>query len=340
VKDPPSRRRSLDTFGRTEHRPVDLAQLSFLTENGAPPLQAESPTADAYGRAAGWQDRKSSSRSAARACAGIHPPAAGADDDDHVVRGDAASIRHQLPHEAVDDVDPASLASTFGVEFALPPSANGVVLDDAGHVVRGHLEIFAALSVGRKVSAATVRYDVGMLHAAAVVEHDQCRAVGNTAPKLLGHASRLGVETGRSKTAIARDLRVSRSLVARVAAVTALRAKYHDVGVTQSHFEAVLSLSEPEQRRFLQEAVERELSVRELEDLVATAHPERRRQRRGEETLAEIIDLAGLAELMGDGWKNERRVCIAVVRRLLRLINDRAPHLVARATWHARKDST
>jgi hypothetical protein len=305
--------------------------LSFPPEKGPPtPSVERQPSGDGQVR----QDAlPEGGRSYRRSRTGVptsiesHP--LGRDSDARPDGSDDPLLHHDPPSETVGGVsDPSSLASAFGVDFAVTPGTTYVALDDAGHVVSGHLEVFAARSAGRMVRTASQAFDPERLHAAAVVEHDHCRTVGKAVSRLCGHATRLGIEAGKSRTAIAQGLRVSRSLVSRSAAVTALMAKHPDSALRKSHFEAVLSLEEPEQGRFLEEAAQRGLSVRELEDLVATAHPERRRQRRGEETLAELMEVAGLADRLGDSWKQDRRGCVAAERRFLRLIHDRAAHLL------------
>ena len=44
--------------------------------------------------------------------------------------------------------------------------------------------------------------------------------------------------------------------------------------------------------------------------------------------MAELMEVAGLADRLGDTWKQDRRGCVAAERRFLRLIHDRAAHLL------------
>jgi hypothetical protein len=224
-------------------------------------------------------------------------------------------------------IDPGSLVSAFEVDLEVSAGVDHVLLDGNGHVVSGHLEVFAARSAGRTVRSTTETYDAAGLHAAAVIEHDQCRTVGQAASKLVGPAACLGVEAGRSRTAIARDMQISRSSVSRSAAATALMNQHPDLSLSKSHFEAVLPLAAPEQRRFLEAAQERRLPVRQLEEMIATDHPERRRQRQEEEILAEFMERSGLAERLGDQWKTDRRGCVSSERQFLRLILAKASYL-------------
>ena len=216
------------------------------------------------------------------------------------------------------------LCSAFGVDFELPPGANQVIVESSGQVVEGHLQVFAA--GGREVPTTSLTYDDETMHEAAVREFRQSQAVGFQSPKLLGHCARLGIEAGKSKAAIARATGMSRSLIARAAPVRALMDKHPDLALSRSHFETVLPLDEPEQERLLQEAADKKLPVHALEQLIATAHPER--QRGGNKTLTDLVELAGLAERFGAEWQQNQQGCVDAVRRLLRLTGARAPHLL------------
>jgi len=216
------------------------------------------------------------------------------------------------------------LSSAFGVDFTLPPGAHQVVVDSTGMVVEGHLQVFAAGS--REVATTSLTYDDETMHEAAVREFRQSQAVGFQSPKLLGHCARLGIEAGKSKSAIARATGTSRSLIARAAPVRALMDKHPDLALSRSHFETVLPLAEPEQERLLQEAADKKLPVHALEQLIATAHPER--QRGGNKALTDLVELAGLAERFGAEWQQNQQGCVDAVRRLLRLTGARAPHLL------------
>ena len=219
------------------------------------------------------------------------------------------------------------LSSAFGVDFDLPPGSHQVMVDSSGKVVEGHLQVFAA--DGCDVATTSRTYDDEKKHEAAAREFRQSQAVGLQTPKLLGHCVLLGVEAGKSQSAIARATGMSRSLIARSAPATVLMDKHPDIALSKSHFEAVLPLEETEQEQLLQEAAAKKLSVHALEELIATAHPERRRQRQGHDTLVELVELAGLAKRFGVEWQQNRRGCVAAVRRLLRLASERAPQLLS-----------
>jgi hypothetical protein len=222
---------------------------------------------------------------------------------------------------------PSSLSSAFGVDFNLPPGSHQVMVDSSGKVVEGHLQVFAAN--GSTVATTSRNYDDETKHQAAAREFRQSQAVGLQSPKLLGHCALLGVEAGKSQAAIAKATGMSRSLISRSAPATVLMDKHPDIALSKSHFEAVLPLEEIEQEQLLLEAAAKKLSVHALEQLIATAHPERRRQQQGHNTLAELVEQAGLAKRFGVEWQQNRRGCVAAVRRLLHLASERAPQLMS-----------
>lgn len=239
-----------------------------------------------------------------------------------------AEGRHPRAGFAYDETAPAALVSAFEVEFDLGGIPEQVTVDTDGKVVEGHLRVFTAMGSGGVVPASTRIYDALQLHQAAVSEHAQIRGVGRQAECVLEHAAVLGVQADRSRRAIASDLHVSRSRISRAAAVRSLRERYPDLALSKSHFEAVLSVDEPERGRFLLEATEHGLSVRDMEQLIATAHPERRRQRRGDEILADLLERSGVADLLGEQWERDRRGCVSAIRRLFRVTAQFAPHLL------------